>query len=186
LIAALGLAVIVVGVVRPVVMWLLLRRAKMSAAARAFIGWFGPRGLSALLLALLVVEAHAPNALRLLTITGTVVAFSVVVHGVTATPLSNWYANSIANPRETAPEEREATAAGLFEQDAGEVPRITAAELAHQLEGTNPPVILDARTRGQYDADAARIPGSVRVLPDQVRQWAATADKSRTVVAYCT
>lgn len=186
LVMVLALAVVTVGIVRPLVMGTLLRHANMSTAARAFVGWFGPRGLSALLLALLAVEANAPDALRLLTVTGTVVAFSVVVHGITATPLSNWYANSIAHPRETAPEEREATAAGLFEQDAGEVPRITAQELAQQLEGANPPVVLDSRTRGQYDADAAQIPGSVRVLPDQVRQWAATADRKRTVVAYCT
>ncbi|MGH2514873.1 MAG: cation:proton antiporter, partial [Ktedonobacterales bacterium] len=111
LVSALALAIVTIGVVRPVVMGLLLRRAKMSFAARAFIGWFGPRGLSALLLALLVVEANAPDAIRLLTVTGVVVAFSVVAHGISATPLSNWYVSSLANPRETAPEEREGTAA---------------------------------------------------------------------------
>lgn len=186
LVAALALAVVAVGIVRPVVIELLMRRAKMSRPARAFMGWFGPRGLSALLLALLVVEANAPDALRLFTVTGTVVAFSIVVHGVTATPFSNWYARTVAKPREVAPEEREATASGLFRQDASDIPRITVTELAHALQSADPPIVLDVRTRGQYDADAARIPGSVRVLPDQVRQWAATADHTRTVVAYCT
>jgi rhodanese-related sulfurtransferase len=54
------------------------------------------------------------------------------------------------------------------------------------LAGPNPPVVLDVRTRGQYAASPGRIPGSVRVLPDKVREWAATAKKDRAVVAYCT
>ena len=36
-------------------------RAKMSALARRLIGWFGPRGLNSLLLALLVIQAHVPG-----------------------------------------------------------------------------------------------------------------------------
>ena len=32
----------------------------------------------------------------------------------------------------------------------------------------------------------ARIPGSVRVLPDQVTEWAAGQPRERPVVAYCT
>lgn len=186
LISALALAVVTIGIVRPVVMGLLLRRARMSFAARAFIGWFGPRGLSALLLALLVVEANAPDAIRLLTDAGVVVAVSVVAHGISATPLSNWYVSRISSPRETAPEEREGTAAGLFTSDADEIPRVTVPELANQLASANPPVVLDVRTRAQHDADTAQIPGSVRVLPDHIREWAATANRNRAVVAYCT
>ena len=44
--------------------------AAMSNIARAFIGWFGPRGLNSLLLALLVVEAGVANSEFLLAVVG--------------------------------------------------------------------------------------------------------------------
>src|SRR5690606_30685278 len=115
LLAPLVLAIIGLGIVRPAALMLVLQRATMSNSARAFIGWFGPRGLNSLLLALLVVQAHAPDAERLLAITGTVVVVSVVVHGMSATPLSNWYGRKVASSQITLAEEREGTFVGLFE-----------------------------------------------------------------------
>ena len=181
---ALALAVIALGLVRPLALGLVLQRATMSNAARAFIGWFGPRGLNSLLLALLAVQAGVPGAEGLLAITGVVVLVSVVAHGASATPLAAWYGRRVA--RQTLAEEREATATGLFERDASGVARIAPAELAARLAGPNPPVVLDVRSRSQYDQDEAQIPGSVRVPPDQVEEWVALADRARSVVAYCT
>ena len=156
----------------------------MSNAARAFIGWFGPRGLNSLLLALLAVQASVPGAEGLLAITGVVVLLSVVLHGASATPLAAWYGRRVA--RQTLAEEREATATGLFQHEAKEVPRITPAELAVRLATPHPPIVLDVRTRSQYEQDDAQIPGSVRVAPDQVEAWAAHEARERSVVAYCT
>jgi NhaP-type Na+/H+ or K+/H+ antiporter len=181
---ALALALIVIGVMRPLALWLVLQRAAISNAARAFIGWFGPRGLNSLLLALLVVQAGAPDAEWLLAITGVVVLVSVVAHGASATPLAVWYGRRLA--QQTLAEERESTVVGLFQPDADGVPRITPDELAARLAGDNPPIVLDVRTRAQYDQDRDRIPGSVRVLPDQVEAWAAGQPRERAVVAYCT
>lgn len=184
IVPALALAVVTLGLVRPLAFGLVLQRATMSNTARAFIGWFGPRGLSSLLLALLAVQADVPGAEGLLAITGVVVLVSVVAHGATATPLSAWYGARVA--RQTLAEEREGTVKGLFERDASAVDRITPAELAARLAGPNPPVVLDVRSRSQYDQDDAQIPGSVRVPPDQVEEWVAQADRARAVVAYCT
>lgn len=185
---ALAFAIVVIVVVRPVAIALAFMRARMSRDARVFIAWFGPRGLSSLLLALLVVEANVPRSTQLLAVTGVVVLISVLAHGVTATPASQWYGKRVAQARIVRPEERESSPAGLFQQDATEVPRITAAKLHAMLEGPQPPVVLDVRTRGQYAAADAQIPGSIRVQPDQVREWAQTAIamKDRPVVAYCT
>jgi NhaP-type Na+/H+ or K+/H+ antiporter len=177
-------AVIVIAVVRPLALELVLARARMSRAARAFIGWFGPRGLSALLLALLAVQARVPDAVRLLAVTGVVALVSVLVHGATATPISQWYERLLA--RRTRAEEREASAGGLFRKAANEVPRVSADELARELEGPNPPIVLDVRTRAEYEQSAGSIPGSVRVLPDQILEWAARIPHDRRVVAYCT
>jgi NhaP-type Na+/H+ or K+/H+ antiporter len=183
---ALGLAVVTILVIRPLAIVIVYLRATLSTTSRAFIGWFGPRGLSALLLILLVVQAGLPEGDRLLAITGMVVLVSVIAHGVTATPFSQRYGRRVAQADRTLPEEREGSASGLFQEEANDVPRITPAQLAALLQSAQPPLVLDVRSRSQYDADDGQIPGSVRVLPDQVRAWAATADRSRPVVAYCT
>ncbi|HEX8731491.1 MAG TPA: cation:proton antiporter [Ktedonobacterales bacterium] len=186
---ALAFALVAIVVVRPVAMNLALLPAKISPVARAFIGWFGPRGLSALLLALLVVEANAPHATYTLAITGVVALVSVLAHGMTATPASRWYGAWVARKRDAPPEERESDASGLFQGEAEAIPRVTPEELQEWRSGPHPPLILDVRTRGQYAESEGQIPGSVRVLPDHVREWAEQVDpamRDRLVVAYCT
>lgn len=187
-VVALLFALLAIIVVRPVSIGLAFLRATMSQDARLFIAWFGPRGLSSLLLALLVVEASAPQATQLLAVAGVVVAVSVLAHGLTAHPASAWYGRRVAHATVVPAEERESGAAGLFKRDATEIPRITPAILHTMLAGPHPPVVLDVRTRGQYAAADGQIPGSIRVQPDQVREWArsATAMRDRPVVAYCT
>jgi NhaP-type Na+/H+ or K+/H+ antiporter len=192
LVPALVLAAVVIFVARPLAIALVLRRAAVSNAARAFIGWFGPRGLNSLLLALLVVQNGVANAEFLLAATGIVVTVSIVVHGASATPLSTLYGRAVE--RRTLQEERESTAAGLFEGSAGETRRIKPEELAGQLEGTNPPVVLDVRTRSQYERDKTQIPGSIRVPTDRIEDWAKRLIAEnpdgepflRPVATYCT
>lgn len=186
MVPAFVLAIVGLGLIRPASLWLILQKAKMSNTARLFMGWFGPRGLSSLLLALLVVQAGAPDAEKLLAITGMVVVVSVIAHGVTATPFASIYANRVAKAQLTMAEERESSFVGLFEPDANEIRRITPDELSEQLAGANPPLILDVRSRAHYERDEGQIPGSVRVLPDQIEDWASIAPKDRSIVAYCT
>jgi rhodanese-related sulfurtransferase len=54
------------------------------------------------------------------------------------------------------------------------------------MESEDPPVVVDVRTRSQHDRDAVKIPGSVRVLPDSVPEWASDQLKDRPFVLYCT
>jgi NhaP-type Na+/H+ or K+/H+ antiporter len=186
------LAVVVILIARPLAIGLVLRRASVSNAARAFIGWFGPRGLNSLLLALLVLQNGVANAEFLLAVTGVVVTLSVVAHGASATPLSTLYGRAVE--RRTLQEERESTARGLFGGAAGEVSRISPEELAERLGAPNPPIILDVRTRSQYERDRRRIPGSIRVPPDQIEDWALrylaehpdSEPRNLNVAAYCT
>jgi NhaP-type Na+/H+ or K+/H+ antiporter len=184
---AILLAGLVVFVIRPSVLGLVLARARMSLEAHAFISWFGPRGLNSLLLALLVVRAGIPGSELLLATVGVVVLGSVIVQGATASPFSAWYGRRAAQA--TLAEERESTAAGLFDHAEGEVPRITPAELSRLLAEPAPPIILDVRSRASYDRGSGQIPGSVRVLPDRITEWAAHQSqysKDRLVVTYCT
>jgi NhaP-type Na+/H+ or K+/H+ antiporter len=174
-------------VARPAALGIVLRRAAVSASARAFIAWFGPRGLAALLLALLVVQANMPGGEAILAIVGVVVTVSVVLHGVSATPLASAYARRVASA--TLEEERASTASDLLRADprsAREVPRIEPRELARRLSGPNPPLVLDVRSRSSYAKDPKGIPGDVHVPPDEVENWAAKRARDQTIVAYCT
>ena len=98
--------------------------------------------------------------------------------------MSSWYERKAASA--TLPEEREGTADGLFSGGAEEVSRITPADLNGSRAGANPPTILDVRSRSSYENDGAQIPGSIRVLPDQVTEWAADNRPEGLVVTYCT
>ena len=188
--AALVLAMIVIFVARPLAIGIVLRKAAVSNKARAFIGWFGPRGLNSLLLALLVVEAGVANSEFLLAVVGVVVTVSVLAHGASATPLSRAYGQAIE--KETHEEERD-DAGGIFEGDAGDSIRVRPERLAGMLESEEPPIVLDVRTRSQYESDRARIPGAVRVPPDSVDEWVrdrreanGSQIEGQRVVAYCT
>jgi hypothetical protein len=113
-------------------------------------------------------------------------------HGAAATPLSTLSGRAVE--RRTLQEEREGTAAGLFEGPAGETPRIKPEDLAREMGGTNPPIVLDVRTRSQYERDKRQIPGSIRVPTDRVEDWAKRLIAEspdgeplvRPVATYCT
>ena len=71
----------------------------------AFLGWFGPRGLASIVFAVILVEeADLVNESLLQNTIFFTIALSVLLHGVTATPLAGrygaWYAS---HPREAAP-----------------------------------------------------------------------------------
>ena len=179
-----ALALLVVFAIRPSVLGLVLARANMSWEAHAFISWFGPRGLNSLLLALLVVQADVPGSELLLAIVGVVVLASVGLHGASAATVAAWYERRTTS--DTLAEERESTAAGLFVHDEGAVRRIAPEELRRLLEGPAPPIVLDVRSRSSYERDEGQVPGSERVLPDQVLEWATDKHVDGLVVAYCT
>ena len=83
--------------------------AMLGSGARrptvAFIGWFGPRGLASIVFAVLLVEdAHLANETVLLDTIFLTIGLSVLLHGVTATPLARRYAAWFAaHPRHAAP-----------------------------------------------------------------------------------
>ena len=181
-----ALAVITIVIARPLALGILLslRGVAVSRHARAFIAWFGPRGLNSLLFALLVVLSDVPGSALLFAATGVVVMASVLAHGVSATPLTAWYARKLAAA--TLAEEREDLASGLFATHTDDVERISVDELHDLLESDDPPLLLDVRSRSQYQRDAGTIPGSVRVMLDDLPEWEATQRRKRLAVLYCT
>ncbi len=79
--AALVVFVVLALFVRPIVLLAALAGEKLDKKSRVLITWFGPRGLSALLLALVPAFVGVPGADRLFAICGLVVLLSVIVHG---------------------------------------------------------------------------------------------------------
>ena len=184
IVATLVLAAIVIFIARPLAISLVLLPAKISSRARAFVGWFGPRGLNSLLFAFLLVADGVPGSERLLAIIGLVVLVSVAAHGSSATPLAAWYGRAVE--RQTLAEERESTPGGLFGQQTEQIPRVSPAELSAQLAGDNPPLVLDLRSRSSYLHSDTHIPGDLRVPPDQLTAWADHQREQRPIVTYCT
>lgn len=183
---AVVLGVLAIVVLRPaavagVLTW---RRASLSPAARLLIGWFGPRGLASLLLALIAVQAGVPGGRELFAVVGVVVSISVVVHGVTGTPASAWYARRHGD--DVQPEDREGTAVGVL-RDAGDVaPRIDVDALAEGLQSPMPPTVVDARSAGSRRQQPFVIPGSVWAPPDALPGWLAVQPDSVPLAFWCT
>jgi hypothetical protein len=46
--------------------------------------------------------------------------------------------------------------------------------------------VIDVRSRSQHALDPRRIPGTVRVPPDQVERWARGRARPGKAVTYCT
>jgi len=67
---------------------------------RAFMGWFGPRGLASVVFALLAYEEGTPGAVTLLTTVAVTVGLSVFAHGLSAQPLVAAYHRWAGSGRE--------------------------------------------------------------------------------------
>jgi len=130
-----------------------------------------------------VVVAGVDGSELMLATIGVVVIASLIVHSSTVSPVSAWYQRKALS--ETLEEEREGTVADLFGGREGATGLIGVDDLNDRMGSPNPPIVLDVRSRAHYEADDQQISGSVRVLPDQVTDWAATQAPDRSVVAYC-
>ncbi len=76
-----GLFALVTLLIRPVSFLGALAPTKLDKKSRLLIAWFGPRGLSSLLLVLLPVFAGVPGSGRIFSLCCLVVVFSVTLHG---------------------------------------------------------------------------------------------------------
>jgi NhaP-type Na+/H+ or K+/H+ antiporter len=84
------LAILFLTVVRMLPIWLYLAGAGLTTYEKLFLGWFGPRGLASILFALMVLERfEIPGGEELVACVVLTVLMSIVLHGLTATPLSN-------------------------------------------------------------------------------------------------
>lgn len=82
-------------VVRMVPVFLCVIGTKLRTDTKLFLGWFGPRGLASIVFIVIVVDKNLPeNATLIAAVTWTVV-LSIMLHGITANPLSKRYGRRV-------------------------------------------------------------------------------------------
>ena len=90
--AAVAIVLVTLLVARPVALAIALIGTGVSRAALAFMAWFGPKGVATMTFSLLVLGSGVPGAERIFDIAALVVLCSIVAHGLSDTPGSEWMA----------------------------------------------------------------------------------------------
>jgi NhaP-type Na+/H+ or K+/H+ antiporter len=90
--AAVAIVVVTLLVARPVAVAIALAGTRVSRAALAFMAWFGPKGVATMTFSLLVLASDVAAGERIFNLAALVVLCSIVVHGVSDTPGSEWMA----------------------------------------------------------------------------------------------
>jgi len=90
--AAVAIVVVTLLVARPAAVAIALAGTRVSRSALAFMAWFGPKGVATMTFSLLVLGSEVPARERIFDLAALVVVCSIVLHGVTDTPGSEWMA----------------------------------------------------------------------------------------------
>jgi NhaP-type Na+/H+ or K+/H+ antiporter len=87
-----GIAAVTLLIARPVAVFLALLRTRTDFATRAFISWFGPKGVATITFSLLVLTSGIAAGRRIFDYAALVVFCSIIVHGFTDTAGAGWIA----------------------------------------------------------------------------------------------
>jgi NhaP-type Na+/H+ and K+/H+ antiporter len=99
--AAVGIVAITLLVARPVGVFAALTGTATDTATRGFMSWFGPKGISTMTFALLVLGDRISSGSRIFNIAALAVFCSIIAHGLTDTRGAEWLARRAE--RETRP-----------------------------------------------------------------------------------
>ena len=101
--AVVALAAFTLLVARPVAVFAALAGSReVDTADKAFMSWFGPKGVATMTFALFVLGSTAPEAERIASLAALVVFVSVIAHGVTDTAGAEWMARRAERRAEPA------------------------------------------------------------------------------------
>jgi sodium/hydrogen antiporter len=180
---------------RPVAFLPALAGTKLDWRSRFMIAWFGPRGLSSLLLVLVAVFAGVSGSKELFSICCLVVLLSVIVHGASLMFLRRDATMDAAMPAAlvtpTPPPVRSVVAepgADHHSDAASDSTEIISIDEMQRLQQSGAPVfVLDVRKERAYDGSDGKAVGAIRILPDDaVKQVAALGlPKNAWLIAFC-
>ncbi len=184
-------AVLVI-LIRPVAFLLALAGTRLSRYDRFLISWFGPRGLSTLLLVLLPVFAGVEGSAPLFAICSLVVLLSVLLHGGSLSLIGRnrtggaSYMGQVEQNPPAEPGEGYTIGSGgqpgaplplmpapaqsngrQIEDDAlpSNSERISIVEMRKLQESGEQVIVVDARTERTYDDSDFAVVGAARIVP---------------------
>lgn len=199
--------------IRPVAFFASFVRTRIERQDKLLIAWFGPRGLSSLLLVLLPVFAGTQGSERLFALCCLVVLASVALHGGSlmllgriaprrprasettpeaavaeeplTTPEIHPSGGSLAAPESIPEPQPDEQEARPFFRDSE---RISIDELRRLWEVGAPVVVLDVRTERAYSEADLVARGAIRISPDHAIEEARELHLSieSWLVAFCT
>jgi NhaP-type Na+/H+ or K+/H+ antiporter len=100
--AAVGIAAFTLLAARPIAIWIALAGTRLNRDMKAFMAWFGPKGVATMTFALLVLSRNIPEGGRIFNLAALVVFCSIIAHGLTDTPGANWIARRAPGERPAA------------------------------------------------------------------------------------
>lgn len=168
---------------RPVALLATLRPLRLDRESRRIIAWFGPRGLSTLLLVLVPVFGGTPGTERLFGIASVVVLFSVAIHGLS---IMVWRPKAQAQSK-PAPQEPALIEPVIAVEPLGEE-TIDAAEVRALVAQGEAVRLVDVRSERAYLNSEEMLSGSVRLDLDRpVKDATGQAlPKDAWIALYCT
>jgi sodium/hydrogen antiporter len=95
--AAVAIVVVTLLLARPVALWLALAGTGTDTPTKAFMAWFGPKGVATMTFSLLVLSQPVAQGGRIFNIAALVVFCSILAHGLTDHPGSEWIARRAAS-----------------------------------------------------------------------------------------
>jgi NhaP-type Na+/H+ or K+/H+ antiporter len=90
--AAVGIVAFTLLIARPVALFTALAGTRVSTTAKAFMAWFGPKGVATMTFGLLVLAEDIPSGERIFHLAALTVFVSIIVHGLSDTPGTEWIA----------------------------------------------------------------------------------------------
>ena len=176
--------------------------SKVDRRGRAIIAWFGPSGLSSLLLVLLPVFAGIPGSDRLFAVCSFIVLLSVVIHGTSPMLLARF-----CKPTQTEEplSEAERPALPVIETPPAVAAIVSAApnststrlevgsqsitleELDRLQKSGEQVILLDVRTERSTEGSETMAQGAIRMPPEHVVDQARELKlpKEAWLIAYC-
>jgi NhaP-type Na+/H+ or K+/H+ antiporter len=177
--------------IRVPVYLLSMLRSNVDRRGRLLIAWFGPNGLSSLLLILLPVFVGVPGSDRLFRVCALVVLISIVIHGFSPMLLTRFGRKREEKDEPPTPEPaKEGRALPVVEpvqSQAVGAQTITLDELDRLQNLGEQVIVLDVRTERSRETSDFQAAGSIRMPPENVVQEARTLNlpKQAWLIAYC-
>jgi NhaP-type Na+/H+ or K+/H+ antiporter len=102
--AAVAIAAFTLLVARPVAVFLALAGTRTDMATRAFMSWFGPKGVATMTFSLLVLSQGLAAGNEIFNIASLAVLISIIAHGLTDHAGANWIAARAERAERADPE----------------------------------------------------------------------------------